>query len=376
MYLRKKAGTEKGVVIRMKNKARLMAVMSAVTLLTACGSKEYVRDIKAEKYVTLGTYKGIEVSVDDPAVTDAAVEEQITQILSQRKVEIEKDGDTVETGDTVNIDYAGYKDGVAFEGGTGSTNLEIGSGSFIDGFEDGLIGHKPGETVSLDLTFPDPYQNNPDLAGQPVVFEVTINSFMGAPELNDAFVESLEIEECKTVEEFRDYVRNSLQLKANSSYDSALENEILTSLMTSSVFKELPKELTDRYYNVWLENSRMQASMTGMTLSQFLALYRGIDITTNAGLASAQEAGVSLAEQYVLFQAIADAEGIDVTDEELNEELDNTVQSYGYETVEDFKKNEDVEEFREYLMANKVMEFLKENAVVTYTTPEEENTEE
>lgn len=376
MYLRKKAGTEKGVVIRMKNKARLMAVMSAVTLLTACGSKEYVRDIKAEKYVTLGTYKGIEVSVDDPAVTDAAVEEQITQILSQRKVEIEKDGDTVETGDTVNIDYAGYKDGVAFEGGTGSTNLEIGSGSFIDGFEDGLIGHKLGETVSLDLTFPDPYQNNPDLAGQPVVFEVTINSFMGAPELNDAFVESLEIEECKTVEEFRDYVRNSLQLKANSSYDSALENEILTSLMTSSVFKELPKELTDRYYNVWLENSRMQASMTGMTLSQFLALYRGIDITTNAGLASAQEAGVSLAEQYVLFQAIADAEGIDVTDEELNEELANTVQSYGYETVEDFKKNEDVEEFREYLMANKVMEFLKENAVVTYTTPEEENTEE
>ncbi len=364
------------MVIRMKNKVRLMAVMSAVTLLTACGSKEYVKDIKAEKYVTLGTYKGIEVSVADPAVTDADVEEQIAQILSQRKVEIEKDGDTVETGDTVNIDYAGYKDGVAFEGGTGSTNLEIGSGSFIDGFEDGLIGHKPGETVSLDLTFPDPYELNPDLAGQPVVFEVTINSFMGDPELDDAFVESLAIEECKTVEEFRDYVRNNLQLKADSSYDSALENEILTSLMTSSVFKELPEELTDRYYNVWLENSRMQASMAGMTLSQFLALYRGIDITTNAGLASAQEAGVSLAEQYVLFQAIADAEGIDVTDEEVDEELADTVQSYGYESVEDFKKNEDVEEFREYLMANKVMEFLKENAVVTYTAPEEEKTEE
>ena len=108
---------------------------------------------------------------------------------------------TVEDGDTVNIDYVGKLDGEEFDGGSAEGyDLEIGSCTFIDGFEDGLIGHEIGEKVTLDLTFPDPYPNNPDLAGKPVVFDVTINAIKESqtPELNDEFVEGLGITDVKS----------------------------------------------------------------------------------------------------------------------------------------------------------------------------------
>ncbi|MDE7257698.1 MAG: FKBP-type peptidyl-prolyl cis-trans isomerase, partial [Lachnospiraceae bacterium] len=120
-------------------------------------------------------------------------------------------GRAVENGDTANIDFVGYIDGEAFDGGTGTGyDLTIGAHQFIDGFEDGLIGVNIGETVSLNLKFPDPYERNPDLAGVPVIFEVTVNSISKqvTPELNDEFVQTLGIEGCKTEKDLRDYVYN------------------------------------------------------------------------------------------------------------------------------------------------------------------------
>ena len=148
------------MVIKMMKKrvGVLAAVLASATLLTACGSKEYLKDIKASDYVTLGNYMGIEAQAEEPVVEDGLVDMYLQYyILPSYTTTEEVTGRAVQTGDVVNIDYVGYHNGEAFQGGTAEGyDLTIGSGQFISGFEDGLIGANVGDQVSLNLTFPDP----------------------------------------------------------------------------------------------------------------------------------------------------------------------------------------------------------------------------
>lgn len=171
----------------------LLAAILSVCMLAGCGAKDTgdgtgaatdagtestaLKDMDVDKYVTLGEYKGLAVSVDTVEVDEDEWDTLVNNVY-YGNITAENGGimdRAVETGDTVNIDYEGKKDGVAFDGGTAQGyDLTIGSGNFIAGFEDGLIGVMPGETVDLDLTFPENYGNS-DLAGQAVVFTVTVN---------------------------------------------------------------------------------------------------------------------------------------------------------------------------------------------------------
>ena len=361
-------------VIMKKGKIRLVAALgAAAVLLTACGSKEYLKDIKAEKYVTLGTYTGIEVEEKEPAVADGVVDSYINYILAQKATTKEVTGRAVQEGDVVSIDYAGYQDGVAFDGGTGSYDLTIGSGSFIDGFEDGLIGHEVGEKISLDLTFPDPYQNNPDLAGKPVVFEVTINAISESetPELNDEFVAGLAIENVSTVDEFRDYVYNIFYQDAQSTYDNTVKADITDKIMAGCTFEKLPDEMIDRYYNGLVDEMTALAKNQNMTLVDYLNRYYGLDASTYED--KLKEIALTRGQQYVMMQAIADKEGIQITDEDVDQEIQRRVEAYGYASTDEYKKSTDVEALKEYLLANKVMDFLIENANVT-TVPADNGT--
>ncbi len=201
----------------MKRKICVIAAVFASSLfLTACGSKEYLKDIKAEKYVTLGAYTGIEATVNEPKVPEGAVDSYIyDNYLAPKAEKVPVTGRAVQEGDVANIDFVGYHDDVAFEGGTGADfDLTIGSGRFIEGFEEGLIGANIGDTRSLNLTFPDPY-TNPELAGEDVVFEVTVNSISEskAPALTDALVKQLgeegyNVGGAQTAQELNDYVYN------------------------------------------------------------------------------------------------------------------------------------------------------------------------
>lgn len=362
---------EERLVFAMKKRIRLTAaVMASAILLSACGSKEYLKDIKADKYVTLGNYTGIEVEENEPVVADGLVDSYINYVLSAHAESVEVTDRAVQEGDTVSIDYAGYRDGVAFDGGTGSNDLTIGSHSFIDGFEDGLIGHNIGENVTLNLKFPDPYENNPDLAGKPVVFEVTINAIKvkEIPELDDAFVQSLGLEQCQTVQEFKDYVYNTFYQDAVNTYENSIKNSITDSVMANCTFKEIPDEMVDRYYNTLIAGMTTQAASQGMTLDQYMSSYYRMDAATYPG--KLRENALTTTQQYVMFQAIADAEGITVSEEEIQEEVDSRVESYGYESAEAFEANTDMETFKEYLMAEKVMAFLMENAVINTVSQE------
>lgn len=348
----------------MKKKMILFTALVMVAgALSACGKDDtYLSGIKASDYVTLGEYKGIEIIESEPSVTNESVDAYIAYILSQKATSTEVTGRAVEEGDTVNIDYAGYKDGVAFDGGTAQgQDLTIGSGRFIPGFEDGLIGKNIGETVSLDLTFPENYPSE-ELAGAAVVFEVTINSISVSktPELTDAFVQDLGIEGCSTTAEYRDYVYDLFYQDAVSAYDNNVRNDITQSIMANCIFKEPPEKMVDRYYNILLDYMTNTAASVNMDLDTYMQNYYNMDTQTYKD--TIREDAKIMAEQSIMFQAIADVEDLNLSEDEIAGEIEEHATQYGYESVEAFKEQSDEETLRENLMADVVMEFLIRNA--------------
>lgn len=345
-----------------RKSAVLAAALAASALLTACGSKEYLKDIDASDYVTLGNYIGVEASAVEPVVEDEQVDIYIDYYILPNYAFT---GRAVEEGDKVTIDYAGYIDGEQFEGGTGKNPcLTIGSGQFIDGFEDGLIGVDAGETVSLELTFPDPYLGNLDLSGVPVVFDVTVNGIL--PELNDEFVQSLGIEGCTTVQDLWDYVYNLFYEDAVRTYENTIEGTIEDTIMADSTFKEPPAEMVERIKEILVDGYSAEAALLGMSLSDYMLYYRRMDEETSD--AWFQENARLQAQQFIMLQAIADIEGLNVTDEQLQEEITERVEIYGFESEEAYREGTDVETLREQLMRENVMEFLKENGNITTIT--------
>lgn len=296
----------------------------------------YLSDFDAKDYVALGEYKGVEIQVDEPQeISEEYLNSYIAMLLSYDAVAVEVTDRSVETGDTVNIDYEGKMDGVAFEGGTAQgADLTIGSGAFIAGFEDGVIGMEIGQTKDINLNFPDPYTVNPDLAGKAAVFTVTVNSISvkETPELTDEYVTGLGIEDCSTVEDFRNRLYEILTQQAQAGYENEKMDAALDAAEANAVFEKVP---------------------SGM-LNRFSALL-------------SEEQAEQMAQRYILVAAIADAEGIQVTDDELESSLAEESAGYayyGYASEDEYRQNIDEEAYREYLLAQKVSSFLVENAIL------------
>lgn len=333
------------------------------------GPEAYLSGINVADYVTLGEYKGIEVSVDAPVVTDEYLDSYIDYVLQSNMVTTEITDKPVEEGDIVNIDYEGKIDGVAFDGGTAQGyDLTIGSGTFIDGFEDGLIGAETGETVDVNVTFPENYQGE-EVAGKDAVFTVTVNSISveTLPELTDEFVQGLDVG-VNTVEEYRQYAYDLLMEEEQATHDSNAEIAVLEAVMAGSQIQDPPEDMTNRYYNRIIDNMTYYASLYGYDLETFLSMQ---GTSEDAIRESAAQAG----QEIIVMQAIADAEGLSVTDEELDAEIETNAGSLGYDDVEEYRASLDVEGYREYMMSEKVLNFLLENAVVTDVEPETEAAE-
>lgn len=333
------------------------------------GPEAYLSGINVADYVTLGEYKGIEVSVDAPVVTDEYLDSYIDYVLQSNMVTTEITDRPVEEGDIVNIDYEGKIDGVAFDGGTAQGyDLTIGSGTFIDGFEDGLIGAETGETVDVNVTFPENYQGE-EVAGKDAVFTVTVNSISveTLPELTDEFVQGLDVG-VNTVEEYRQYAYDLLMEEEQATHDSNAEIAVLEAVMAGSQIQDPPEDMTNRYYNRIIDNMTYYASLYGYDLETFLSMQ---GTSEDAIRESAAQAG----QEIIVMQAIADAEGLSVTDEELDAEIETNAGSLGYDDVEEYRASLDVEGYREYMMSEKVLNFLLENVVVTDVEPETEAAE-
>ena len=362
----------------MKRKIAKVLVMGLIGLqLIGCSNQKkenteevkeiYFDEINADEYVTLGEYKGLQVVSNQQAVTDEEVNDYIEYLLSMTSGEKEEvtDRDVVENGDIANIDFVGKKDGVAFDGGTAEGyDLGIGSGSFIPGFEEGLVGVKVGETVDLELTFPENY-GSADLAGAEVVFTVTVNSISREikPEYNNEFVAGLGIENVSTTAEYHAYLKMAMEESEKAYALQEMQTQLLTMAAENATVSGRPQELVDKFYQVNVNNMTYQASSYGMDLMSYVSAMYGLDEEgfEEETLAAAEES----AAQALVCLKIATEENIAVTEEEVEAAVENDYAAYGYSSVEDFKAAVDIKEYKDSLLLNKVVDFLMENATIT-----------
>lgn len=312
------------------------------------------------KVLKLGQYKGIEFTLEKTQPTDSEVEQQIQMILAQSSQKVDKDGDTVEKGDIATINFIGLKDGVAFEGGTGNDyDLEIGSGTFIPGFEDQMIGMKVKETRDLNLTFPENYGAS-DLAGQDVVFKVTVSKLSVKKEavLNDEFVSTLGMPELKTVDDLKAFITNGLQQQHDQDYEIKKENMIFDKFMADSEV-ELDDDAIDQATERQMSYLANQVASQGMQLDQYLQMTGMTEETLKEQI---KPAATQQAKLEVLIDEIVKTEKLEVTQDVLDEQLDMVAQANQLSKEEVLEKI-DLEGFKRDLCRMQASRIIINNAV-------------
>ena len=300
-------------------------------------------------------------------VSDEEIDSEVRSALSQNdKLETLDEG-TVEDGDVVNIDYEGKKDGEAFEGGTDKGyDLTIGSDSFIDGFEDGLIGVDVGETVDLNLTFPENYSE--ELAGQDVVFTVTVNSIKRAPELTDEL--AAEISDYETVEEHRESSRESLTEQKKTERDTAKKNDLVGLAYQNATINDYPEELIQYQLDVVTDYYKDYAAQSGMEYADFLE--QQIGMSEEDFLAQMRETVKQSLSSELVLRAIAETENVEVSDEEFRTKAEGYAAQSGQTDVDAFIEQYGKAEIMASIYQDRAVEILEENAVVTDPDAESE----
>lgn len=318
---------------------RRMVALTAVAcataiLMTGCQEKEL-----SNEYVTVSAYKGVEVEKLEASakITDEDVEAQIENILSGYAETVEVTDRAAQEGDIANIDYVGTKDGVAFDGGSyEGYDLTLGSGTFIDGFEDGIIGHNVGETFDLNLTFPEAYQNE-ELAGQDVVFTVTLNSLSVSeiPELTDDFVVENLSKESETVEAYKEELKKQLQKTNDDTYQSSLRDAAWNAILENTTVNSYPEEAIQEYTDMINSQYETMAQYYGVEFAEFLTTYMGMDEETYA------EKVKEVAQEQVKSDLVRDliaenVKGIDTSDKAYEAVYAEFADYYSYDDVETF----------------------------------------
>lgn len=310
-----------------------------------------------EDYITLGKYKGVEISVDKLEVTEDALNNAIlSDLQSNGGSMVEVTDRAVEKGDTVNIDFEGLKDGVAFEGGTSTGyDLTIGSNAFIPGFEDQLIGTKAGEKKDVNLTFPDNYGAE-DLAGQDVVFKVTVNKIQKY-ELTEDYVKNNTSYD--SMDAYKEAKKEELRVSNESAMKTSKENSVFNAIAEGSEMT-FPQNTVDFYaedYKVFYNN---YAVAYGMSLKDFLAATGKSEESFEAEAVSYGEA---MAKRELVFGAISKAENIVISEEEYQEMLPSYATQYGFANTEALLEKTDVKILKEDMLFKKVMDFVVAEAV-------------
>ena len=316
------------------------------------------------EYVELGEYKGIQVKAQDLEVTDEEVEEELkAQVENARPSYEQVTEGTVAKGDVVNIDFVGRMDGEIFAGGSSENfDLTIGSGQFIAGFEDGLIDKKIGDTVVLDLSFPENYEPNPDFNGKAVEFTVTINYVQGKEipnELNDEFAAKATNGECKTVDEYREYIRKERENGKAADAKSNKVNEALQKIEANATFKEEAKELIQYYYDSRVYQEESMIAMYGMDMDSYLST---MGITKEEYQEELQKYAQQNARWQILTRAIVEAEDLDFSEEEFEGKLEQLASDTGM-TVDSLKSAYGEAMLRDLLRQQEVQEFILETVV-------------
>lgn len=308
-----------------------------------------------EPEAKLGDYKSLKYEVKEAAVTDEDVDKEINS-TRERYAEWEVTEEAAENGDTVNINYKGLKDGVAFDGGTAENHdLVLGSGSFIPGFEEQLVGVKAGDEKALNLTFPEDYHSE-ELAGAAVVFEVKVNEVKKKvlPEVNDDFAKDLNWPDVESLDDLKKTIRERLETSRKNTAENEAANKLMEQLVEMTEV-EVPEIMIENEVEAQIQQFAQQVQGAGLSLSQYMKF---AGLTVDSLKESYRENAEKGVKSRLALKQIAKLENLTVSDEEAEKELEKLAEMYGMK-LDDVKQYIPVEQMKGDMKAEKALNFLK-----------------
>ncbi|MBR6404443.1 MAG: trigger factor [Eubacterium sp.] len=344
-----------------------------LSVLGGCGKKtEETLEQKAndyEKFVTLGEYKGVEYTPQVTKVTEDDIQSEVDKLISDNTTENQIKNRVATMGDAVNIDYVGYVDDKAFEGGDTQgqgTVLTLGSKQYIDTFEEQVAGHSPGDAFDVNVTFPENYGNT-DLAGKKAKFETKLNYIVEKvePKLDDTLIASAT--DYKTVDEFKKATREHLEEQAKESDLSADKNAVISKVVEASNVSEYPEQqVTDRIQKM-VDSVTQSAESNGMSLGDYLKNF-GYDEETFK--AQVKESVQTYIRERMIILTIAGKEGIKATEDEVEAKKQELLDQSGITDIETLKSTYGYEDddFEYEIIYNKVVDLVYENAKAVANT--------
>lgn len=318
---------------------------------------ELMAGIDVEKCVTLGDYKGVTVEKTIQFVTDEDVQNEIDNALANYPVEVDQ---AAKEGDTVNIDYVGKIDGEEFDGGSDQgADLKLGSGKFIDGFEDGLIGARKGETRTLNLTFPEDYTQ--DLAGKAVEFTVTVNAVKEPlSEPTDQWVAD-NIEGYDNIADYKAGIRSEQEESNEQTAENQVRYAAWTQVIDNCTINEYPETLVEVGKKLYEQQVETYAKYAGMELDAYI---ESSGLTQEEYQSNMEEYGKNVAAQALVCQAICDKEGFAIGDDDYQKALQDMLTEYGC-TEDELIQTYGQDNVEQSIMLNRVSNLILENANVT-----------
>lgn len=318
---------------------------------------ELMAGIDVEKCVTLGDYKGVTVEKTIQSVTDEDVQNEIDNALANYPVEVDQ---AAKEGDTVNIDYVGKIDGEEFDGGSDQgADLKLGSGKFIDGFEDGLIGARKGETRTLNLTFPEDHTQ--DLAGKAVEFTVTVNAVKEPlSEPTDQWVAD-NIEGYDNLADYKAGIRSEQEESNEQTAENQVRYAAWTQVIDNCTINEYPETLVEVGKKLYEQQVETYAKYAGMELDAYI---ESSGLTQEEYQSNMEEYGKNVAAQALVCQAICDKEGFAIGDDDYQKALQDMLTEYGC-TEDELIQTYGQDNVEQSIMLNRVSNLILENANVT-----------
>ena len=321
-----------------------------------------VVNVEVKPEFELGVYKGIEISKVDNTVSEEDVEARLNEMVNRNARLTSVEDKALENGDTAVIDFEGFENGVAFEGGKGENyNLVIGSNTFIPGFEDQLVGKKAGEEVEVNVTFPETYHAE-NLAGKPVVFNVKVNDVKvkEVPALDDEFAK--DTTEFETLAELRADVKAKLEEQAKNAADAEMRNALVEKVSANTEV-EVPEAMVQHQIDNMLMELNYQLQYQGLNLEQLLQMTgRGLDELREERRADAER----LVKYSLVLEAIAEKENVEANDADVDAEIEKMAAMYNME-VEKIKsslRETDIEDIKGQIKIRKTLDLLVENATI------------
>ncbi|MEE3491985.1 trigger factor [Ruminococcus sp.] len=315
--------------------------------------------VVVEPEIEIKDYDGIEVEKLSTEVTDEMIDEEIDRVRERNSRMITVEDRAAENGDTVVIDFEGFCDGEAFEGGKAEEyNLELGSGNFIPGFEEQIVGHNTGDEFDIDVKFPEEYQAE-NLKGKDAVFKIKLHEIKTKelPEVDDDFVK--DVSEKDTVAEYRDELKEQIAKRLESEAERDLDDK-LTNAIIEKVEGEIPEQMYDREAQNMVREMDMRLRQQGMDFDTYMK-YTGMD--ANAVLEMYKPEAQRRVKMRLALEKIAELEKIEPTEEEINAEYDKMAEAYNME-ADKVKEIIPVDSIKEDLGVQLAMKHVKDNAVI------------